>query len=130
MLPAFTPDESPTSRRKRGGERRHSKRLPIEIDITIEGAAHRFTTQSADLSEGGLFVLTDAQIPVATHVMMSFTLPNGATLAVLGVVKWVREARQAYEDGALPGLGIAFFCLEPEARETLERFCAVRHALY
>jgi uncharacterized protein (TIGR02266 family) len=127
MLPAFTPDETGTSKRRRGVERRQGKRLPIEIDVAIEGAAHQINAQTADLSEGGLFVLTDAPIPIGTHVMMSFKLPNGAALSVLGVVKWTRER---HDDSRPPGLGVAFFCLEPEARGTLERFCAVRHALY
>ena len=137
MLPAFTPDETPTSRRRRGTERRLAKRLPIEIDVAIEGAAHQVTAQTADLSEGGLFLLTEAPIPVGTHVMMTFTLPNGASLSVLGVVKWARERYERYErherndDDRVraPGLGVAFFCLEPYAKDVLERFCSVRHAL-
>ena len=28
------------------------------------------------------------------------------------------------------GLGIAFFCLEPEAKKTIHDFCAVREAIY
>lgn len=132
MLPAFSHDETPTARKRRlqsGTEldRRTTRRLPIELDVTIEGAAHRFTAPTQDISAGGLFVLTPRAIPVDTHVMLAFTLPNGTKLEVLGVVKWGRVTHG--EDGE-PGLGIAFFCLEPEARAALERFCSVREALY
>jgi uncharacterized protein (TIGR02266 family) len=138
MQPAFAHEESETARRRRleSGtdlDRRATRRLPIEIDVTIEGAAHRFTAPTQDISVGGLFLLTFRTIPVDTHVMLAFTLPNGAKLEVLGVVKWGRVMHG--DDGEaqvaqLPGLGIAFFCLEPEARATLERFCTVREALY
>ncbi len=140
MLPALartttTTNEAPAHRRFQSGtvahstDRRASRRLPIEIDVTVEGAAHRFTAPTADLSTGGLFVLTVSPIPIATHVLLAFTLPNGAELEVIGVVQWTRTG---YGDGTegQPGLGIAFFCLEPEARAVLERFCSVREALY
>jgi uncharacterized protein (TIGR02266 family) len=139
MLPAFSPEESPTNaaRRRRSSavhqDRRQGRRLPIELDVTLEGAAHRFTAQTRDLSEGGMFVMTELPIPIGTHVMMSFTLrgENATTLEVLGVVQWVRSGHEHHEEESRPpGLGIAFFCLEPEAKGTIERFCAVRHALY
>jgi uncharacterized protein (TIGR02266 family) len=107
------------------------RRLPIEIDVAVEGAAHRFTAPTKDISPGGLFLLTACPIPVGTHVMLGFTLPSGAALQVIGVVRWARaRAREGHEDASAPGLGVGFFCLEPEARTTLERFCEIRQALY
>jgi uncharacterized protein (TIGR02266 family) len=133
MLPAFVErDDASTIRRvprDAAGpftDRRGSRRLPIEIDVTVEGAAHRFTAPTGDLSCGGLFVLTACPIPIGTHVMLAFTLPNGAALEVLGVVQWARDG----DDDSVPGLGVSFFCLEPEARAVLQGFCSIREAFY
>lgn len=107
-------------------ERRVATRLPIEIDVDVEGAAHRFRSNTANLSSGGMFVVTHREIPIGTHVMLSFALPNGASLEVIGVVQWQRGK----ESDGVAGLGIAFFCLEPEAKQTIHDFCAVREAIY
>ena len=109
-------------------ERRSSLRLPIEIDVEVEGAAQRFRSTTVDVSPSGMFVMTHADIPVGTHVMLAFTLPSGVSLQVIGVVQWRREKHAA--TGEQPGLGIAFFCLDPEVKKMLESFCAVRAPLY
>jgi uncharacterized protein (TIGR02266 family) len=110
-------------RKSAADERRASVRLPIEVDVDVEGAAQRFRAVSLDLSVGGMFVGTRELIPIGTQVMLSFKLPNGTELQVLGTVQWRKT-----ENGA--GLGVAFFCLDPEVRASLERFCAVREPLY
>jgi uncharacterized protein (TIGR02266 family) len=123
-------EEAPTSVRERPKdlvqERRSAARLPIEIDIDVEGAAHRFRANTGNLSTGGLFLVTHRDIPLGTNVMLSFTLPNGAALEVIGIVRWRRDE----ESDGIAGLGIAFFCLEPEAKKTIHDFCAVREAIY
>jgi uncharacterized protein (TIGR02266 family) len=138
---SFAHDEPPTLIRRRPAamERRTAARLPIEIDVHVEGAAHRFDATTGDLSSGGMFVLTQRAIPVGTHVMLSFTLPNGKLLEVLGAVQWHHTGSSSDWDGLAdadvertrgPGLGLSFFCLEPESKALLERFCVLREALY
>lgn len=126
----YVRDEAPTSVRERPKdlvpERRGATRLPIEVDVDIEGAAHRFRANTANLSTGGMFVVTHRDIPLGTNVMLSFALPNGASLEVIGVVRWRRDKNNE----GVAGLGIAFFCLEPEAKRTIYDFCAVREAIY
>ena len=78
----YVRDEAKTAVRERPtdlvDERRGAARLPIEIDVEVEGAAHRFRSNTANLSAGGLFVVTHRDIPLGTHVMLGFKLPNGA----------------------------------------------------
>lgn len=107
-----------------GVERRADTRLPIEVDVQVEGGARRFSGTSIDLSVGGMLIATSETVPVGVEVVLSFALPNGSELRVLGTVRWRRPASEG------GGLGVAFFCLEPEARATLERFCRVRVKLY
>lgn len=140
---SFAHDEPPTLIRRRPAaiERRGSARLPIEIDVHIEGAAHRFDATTGDLSSGGMFVLTQRAFPVGTHVMLGFTLPNGQSLEVLAAVQWQHTGSSpdlsAYihlDESEPPsrgaGLGLSFFCLDPESKALLERFCDLREALY
>jgi uncharacterized protein (TIGR02266 family) len=125
---AFAYEEPPTLIRRRPAplEKRGAARLPIEIEVQVEGAAQRFQATTADVSSGGMFIVTQRAIPVGVQMMLAFTLPNGTTLEVLGVVQW-----QTNGGGQRPpGLGVAFFCLEPEAKATLERFCSAREPLY
>jgi uncharacterized protein (TIGR02266 family) len=126
----YVREEAPTSVRERPkalvDERRTATRLPIEIDVDLEGAAHRFRSNTANLSTGGMFVVTHRDIPLGTQVMLSFMLPNGASLEVIGTVRW----RRGKDSDGVAGLGIAFFCLEPEAKKTIHDYCAVREAIY
>ena len=123
---SFTNEEPPTLIRRRPAamERRAGVRLPIEMDVHVEGAAHRFDATTGDLSSGGIFVATQRVLPLGAHVMLVFTLPNGVALEVLGAV-----TRHAGGESS-PGFGASFFCLEPKVRELLESFCAVREPLY
>lgn len=135
---SFGGEESPTLIRRRPAEmeRRRAPRLPIEVDVRVEGAAHRFEATTGDLSSSGMFVLTHRAIPVGTHVMLGFTLPNGTALEVLAAVRWQytgngRGLEDTHDtDTRGPGLGLSFFCLEPETKAQLTRFCDLREALY
>lgn len=138
---SFGHDEPPTLIRRRPAamERRTTARLPIEMDVHVEGAAHRFDATTGDLSSGGMFVLTHRALPVGTHVMLSFTLPNGKPLEVLASVQWQHTGTSSDFQGDVdaeleatrgPGLGLSFFCLDPESKALLERFCVLREAFY
>jgi uncharacterized protein (TIGR02266 family) len=128
----FALEEPPTLIRRRPAtlEKRAGARLPIEMDVHVEGAAQRFQAVTGDLSNGGVFVVTHRALPIGANVMLGFTLPNGTALEVLGVVQW--QTCGATVDGAErpAGVGISFFCLEPEVKTVLENFCAAREALY
>ena len=134
-LHAFGHDEPPTliRRRPEALEKRGGARLPIEMDVTVEGAAQRFQATSGDLSSGGMFVVTQRAIPVGTQVMLGFTLPNDTVVEVLGVVQWQTcggnlDVLSGFSREG--GLGLAFFCLAPEVKALLEDFCSARELLY
>ena len=99
--------------------------------MEVEGAAHRFTATTADLSPGGMFVVTQRAMPIGVEVMLGFTLPNGTSLEVLGVVRWQTNGGDAEGESAQPaGIGVAFYCLEPEVKAMLVEFCRAREPLY
>jgi Tfp pilus assembly protein PilZ len=123
--------EEPTLQRRRpeANERRRENRLPIEMDVEVEGAAHRFVATSGDLSTGGMFIVTPMPIPVAAEVMLAFELPNGKRLELLGIVQW-RSGPVRGQEVVREGFGVAFFCLAPADKELIERFCRLREPLY
>jgi uncharacterized protein (TIGR02266 family) len=132
-LVVFSHDEPLTLIRRRpaGSEKRADARLPIEMDVEVEGAAHRFTATTADLSAGGMFIVTQRDMPIGVEVMLGFTLPNGKLIEVLGLVQWQTNGGDALDGSVLPpGIGVSFFCPEPEAKATLAEFCRVREPLY
>ena len=65
-----------------------------------------------DLSIGGAFLLTDAQLPTGSRVMVELTLPSSwEPVLVIGEVRWRRVDP--------PGLGVAFVDTTAEAHVAL-----------
>lgn len=117
---AFEDPPTLIRRRPQNLERRSAVRLPLEIDVTVEGAARSFEASTLDFSPGGLFLATNHRAPLGSNLVLSFTLPNGTDVEVLGTVAWERD----------DGMGFSFFCLAPETKELLDAFCEVREPLY
>jgi uncharacterized protein (TIGR02266 family) len=104
---------------------RTAPRRKLEVDVGIRSDSHFFAGLSGDVSKGGLFVATYAEVPLGGKVMLDFELPNGAVL-VEGTVRWQRVAT----DNAPPGIGIQFENVAPAMLALIERFCKARPPLY
>ena len=102
-------------------ENRKHKRVslvfPLRICIAeIEQIAFR---EAVDLSEGGLFVRMNAPPRVGARVNLEFSLPpSGKRIQAEGRV--VRAISQQGKDGRPPGIGIEFYTLGNDARETIQ----------
>jgi uncharacterized protein (TIGR02266 family) len=104
---------------------RTAPRKKLEVDVGIRSDSHFFAGLSGDVSKGGLFVATYAEVPLGGKVVLDFELPNGPVL-VEGTVRWQRVAT----DNAPPGIGIQFENVEPAMLALIERFCKARPPLY
>lgn len=104
---------------------RESPRRKLEVNVGIQSDSHFFAGLSGDVSKGGLFVATYAELPLGGKVTLDFELPNGAIL-VEGTVRWQRVAT----DNAPPGIGIQFESVPRETMALIERFCKARPPLY
>jgi uncharacterized protein (TIGR02266 family) len=104
---------------------RTEPRRKLEVDVGIRSDSHFFAGLSGDVSKGGLFVATYAEVPLGGKVMLDFELPNGPVL-VEGTVRWQRVAT----DNAPPGIGIQFENVNPAMLALIERFCKARPPLY
>ena len=84
---------------------------------------HFLFASIANVSEMGIFVRSDAPLPVGTPVSLRFPGGEGerglpAPLELDGIVVWVNPLRLG-APGPNPGMGVRFEALRPEQRERL-----------
>jgi len=97
-------------------ERRETPRLPLRVDVNCNAAGASFSGTTANLTVKGLFVETDAILPLGAEVELHLELPgDGEPLKASGRV--VRAAQRASD---IPGLAIEFPGLDDSARTRIE----------
>lgn len=103
----------------------------MELPVFVHAAAAFFQAETADVSQGGMFLVTDRALPVGTRVVLDFGLPgSSAPLELEAVVRWSRSESDQLRTGAPRGVALAFERVAPEAAERLEAYCKVREPLY
>jgi uncharacterized protein (TIGR02266 family) len=111
-------------------ERRAAPRYEVATEVSFESETNFYVGFTADISAGGLFVVSWSAQPIGARVSLTFTLPDTAReVKVEGVVRWVRE-HNARDPDLWPGMGIQFEGLEPGIRQEIERFLARREPLF
>ena len=107
---------------KRGRERRHARRVPIEIQIQYETADGFFQDYMRNLSLGGIFIETSEPLPVRTKLKVQFCLPEMSRPIVAdGVVVHTLRVGQG-RNPSVSGMGIKFSELDPSSRQMLEEY--------
>jgi uncharacterized protein (TIGR02266 family) len=106
---------------------RTSRRVDLEVEVTLESEHNFYTGFSHNISSGGLFVATSSLRPVGSDLRIRFTLP-GLTEPVEAnaVVRWVREVG----DLELRGMGVQFEQISPAAHDAIDRFITQRDTLF
>ena len=84
---------------------------------TPEG--HRFESRAGGISGGGLFIESQAPLPVGTKLAMEFSLPEKTMewLSAKGIVAWVCPKADQYTFS--PGMGVRFTEVTSEIRERI-----------
>lgn len=101
---------------RRQGERRRTKRVPVEmwVEETLEDAL--YFQRSANLSAGGLFFEQTIPHPIGTLVNLKFTLPGyDEPIETQGEI-----VGTPVEEGL--GMAVKFIDLTEQQRESIERF--------
>ena len=78
--------------------------------------------ESEDLSANGLFVRTEALLPVATTTRLSIALPTGIVVQVVARVAHLLGRSAAVALGRHPGMGLEIIEPDPSFHDALERF--------
>jgi type IV pilus assembly protein PilZ len=108
-------------------ERRESPRIELEIEVTAESAHNFYTGFGRNISDGGLFIATQALPFVGEELRVRFRLPGlDRAIQADGVVRWVREVG----DPETHGVGVALAKLAKEDREVIDRFIAAREPIF
>jgi uncharacterized protein (TIGR02266 family) len=104
---------------------RRAPRFPIKVEVSYTSEHNFYTGFLENISSGGLFVATHAPASLGDVLELTFSVPGlvGICTAV-GRVKWLREYNPM-DPEMVPGIGLQFAQLEPEARAAIELF--IRH---
>ena len=99
----------------------------LEANVGATTESNFFVGFSGDISEGGVFVATYADMDVGSKVDVLVTLPGGFEKTIPGTVRFVRDPMDMESE---PGIGVRFDRLEDEARELILRFIRKRPPLF
>lgn len=93
-------------------KRRVHTRTPVQIDVEYRQAGTTAHGTCLNLSEGGMFIVTDRPAAAGTELALHFTLPGlSDPLSVRGQVAWV--SGQETDPPAITGMGVCFLDLNP-----------------
>jgi uncharacterized protein (TIGR02266 family) len=100
---------------------REHDRIPYSVQVEFRTASSFLVAYSVNLSRGGLFLETDAEVPVGVGIDLSFAVPGAGPIALSGIVAW-RRGRE--NPGGPPGLGIEFHDISSLLGSTIDRLVA------
>lgn len=93
--------------------------MPYAVQVEFRTPSSFLVAYSVNLSRGGLFLETDADIPVGALVTLEFSVPNSGTTALNGTVAWRRGLGEP--DGGPPGLGVEFQDVAPQLGAMIDK---------
>ena len=96
--------------------------MPYTVQVEFRTASSFLVAYSINLSRGGLFLETDADVPTGALMTVDFEVPSAGTTSINGVVAW----RRALDEGASgpPGIGIEFQDIAPQLGALIDRLVA------
>lgn len=100
-------------RRAMGREKRHFPRVPLRIPVACRSDDRAFELFSLDLSQGGMCLTAGGDMELPKTLELEFQLPRDE--------QTLRCRAQVLRRGPADSLGVEFFGLSPEARQTLQR---------
>lgn len=92
--------------------------MPYAVQVEFRTASSFLVAYSVNLSRGGLFLETDADIPTGAAMTLDFAVPGAGTTSLNGVVAWRRGAAEAAEGPV--GIGIEFQDVAPQLGATID----------
>ena len=92
--------------------------MPYAVQVEFRTASSFLVAYSVNLSRGGLFLETEAEVPVGSPVSLGLAVPGLGTVQLTGAVAWRRGRESA--DGP-PGIGVEFVELTPDLGGLIDR---------
>jgi uncharacterized protein (TIGR02266 family) len=107
-------------------EREHD-RMPYSVEVDFRTASSFLVAYSVNLSRGGLFLETDADIPTGALLTVDLQIPNAGLVPINGVVAWRRGTDSS--EGP-PGIGIEFQDVAPQLGAVIDRLVSTFHGVH
>lgn len=92
-------------------ERRNEGRIPVLMEIKLEGTAGNYDARTGDLSNGGCFVETLGKVEVGESISFKLRLPSG---------EWLELDGQVMYEYPNVGFGLRFTNLSESHQKRLE----------
>ena len=100
-------------------ERRQSERVSVTWSVDCETEDTFLYASISNISEMGIFVRTEAPLPIGTTIVLRFASPEQSeTFCLKGTVQWANRT-SAFRETINPGMGIRFINLQPDERERI-----------
>jgi uncharacterized protein (TIGR02266 family) len=121
-------NSEPTASSRKSLHNRVHPRVEIHVEVTMESDSNFYTGLSSNVSEGGLFVASDALPPIGTRLLVRFALGESVDhIDAVGEVCWLRDLVSS----DFPcGFGLRFLEISDEALGRVARFVASRESIF
>jgi uncharacterized protein (TIGR02266 family) len=93
--------------------------MPYVVQVEFRTASSFLVAYSMNLSRGGMFLETEADIPAGAEMTLNFTVPGAGTTALNGMVAWRRALDES--SAGPPGIGIEFQDVAPVLGQVIDR---------
>lgn len=101
--------------------------MPYVVQVEFRTPSSFLVAYSVNLSRGGMFVETDADIPVGAGLTVELAIPSHGTIELDGIVAWRRVA-EVGADGP-PGLGVEFQDVAPALGALIDKLVTGFHGV-
>lgn len=106
-------------------------RTSVHVEVDLFSDHNFWSGLTMNVSEGGVFVATHAEVKTGTMLILHLELPGcDEPIVTLAEVRWTRAYNEEHSD-VPPGLGLQFVALDAQAHAKIKRFVeTVREPLF
>jgi len=105
---------------------REYDRVPYTVQVEFRTASSFLVAYSVNLSRGGMFIESDAEVPIGVLLALELLVPGVGLLHLVGLVAWRRGYESA--DGP-PGFGIEFQDVAPQLGSAIDKLVSTFHGV-
>ena len=102
--------------------------MPYAVQVEFRTASSFLVAYSMNLSRGGMFLETDADIPTGALMTLDFNVPGAGTTSLNGAVAWRRSLEEA--SAGPPGIGVEFQDVAPQLGTLIDRLVTSFHGVH
>ena len=105
-----------------GRDRRKDPRLDVTIKVDYSTKEMFVSNYVTNLSKGGVFIQTEAPLPIQSQINLTFTLPDfNIKIEAKGKVTWTYDIKKG-TSSIVRGMGIKFTDLPEQHKALIEDY--------